>query len=267
MWGSSDFLGGLASRRAAAFGVVLVVQAGGAVLALGLAFASGEGIGAPDSWAMPAIAGIGAGIGLLSLYHGLAVGRMGIVAPVAGLLAAALPVVVGMVRDGIPGPLLVVGIALALLAVLVVSRVAGDVGQRSGLEFGVLAGLGFAAFNVAVGFLPDDAAFAPLVPLKLGGVALIMIVVIAGRRPWRVPPTVLPLALGAAVLDLSGTAFYVLATQAGRLDVAVTLSSLYPVTTVILAALILRERVSRQHGVGIVTAAAAIVLISLGSAS
>lgn len=265
MWGSSDFLGGLASRRAAAFGVVLVVQAGGAVLAFVLAQASGEGIGTPDTWALPAVAGLGGGVGLLALYHGLGVGRMGIVAPVTGLLAAALPVVVGMVRDGIPGPTLIAGIALALVAVVVVSRVAGESGQRSGLEFGIVAGFGFAAFNIAVGFLPDDASFAPLVPLKLGAAALIAVVVVAGRRTWTLPRPVLPLAIGAAVLDLAGNAFYVLATQAGRLDVAVTLSSLYPVTTVILAALILRERMSRSHAVGIVLAGVAIVLISAGS--
>lgn len=190
---------------------------------------------------------------------------MGVVAPVTGLVAAALPVLVGAVRDGLPGPALLVGIVLALAAVVVVSRVAGADGGRSGIEFGILGGVGFAVFNILVGFLPDDAVFSPLVPLKIGAATLIVLVVIGGKRRWTVPRSVLPLALGAAVLDLSGIAFYVLATQAGRLDVAVTLSSLYPVTTVILAAVVLRERVTRDHWMGIALAAVAIVLIASGS--
>ncbi len=242
------------------------MQGLGTLLALGAAGLLGEGVPEPAAIAIAAGAGIGGGIGLLGLYHGLAVGRMGVVAPVTGVLAAALPVVVGMVRDGLPGGSITVGIAVALLAVVIVSRVPGVDGGRSGFEFGIIAGLGFASFNILVGLLPGQGVFAPLVALKLASAILIVGVILVRRVSWTMPRAALPLATGAAVLDLLGNAFYLLATQAGRLDVAVTLSSLYPVTTVILAAVVLRERVTRDHGMGIVAAGAAIVLIASGSA-
>lgn len=266
VWGSSDFLGGLASRRAAAFGVVLIVQLVGAILALGAATARGEIIPSTSDIAIAAGAGIGGGIGLLGLYHGLGVGRMGVVAPVTGVLAAALPVLVGIVRDGLPGGSISVGIVLALVAVVIVSRVPGLDGGRSGIEFGVMAGIGFALFNILVGSLSGDGVFAPLIALKGSSAILIVGVIVVRRSPWALPRATLPLAFGAAVLDLAGNVFYLLATQAGRLDVAVTLSSLYPVTTVILAAIVLRERVTRDHAAGIAIAAAAIALIASGSA-
>lgn len=266
VWGSSDFLGGLASRRAAAFGVVLIVQLVGAILALGAATARGEIIPSTSDIAIAAGAGIGGGIGLLGLYHGLGVGRMGVVAPVTGVLAAALPVLVGIVRDGLPGGSISVGIVLALVAVVIVSRVPGLDGGRSGIEFGVMAGIGFALFNILVGSLSGDGVFAPLIALKGSSAILIVGVIVVRRSPWALPRATLPLAFGAAVLDLAGNMFYLLATQAGRLDVAVTLSSLYPVTTVILAAIVLRERVTRDHAAGIAIASAAIALIASGSA-
>lgn len=266
MWGTSDFLGGLATRRAAAFGVVLIVQAVGTILALGAAAARGEAIPSASDIAIAAGAGIGGGIGLLGLYHGLGVGRMGVVAPVTGVLAAALPVLVGIVRDGLPGGSITVGIVLALAAVVIVSRVPGLDGGRSGIEFGVLAGIGFALFNILAGSLSGDGVFAPLIALKGSSAILIVGVIIVRRSPWTLPRAALPLALGAAVLDLAGNMFYLLATQAGRLDVAVTLSSLYPVTTVVLAAIVLRERMTRDHAAGIVAAGVAIALIASGSA-
>ena len=105
----------------------------------------------------------------------------------------------------------------------------------------------------------------PLAVIKGVGVIAIVAIVLLGRRPWRVPRVVWPALLATALLDLAGNAFYVLATQAGRLDVAAALSSLYPVTTVILAVVLLHERVSRSHLVGIVMASLAIVLITGGS--
>ncbi len=251
----------------AVFGVVLIVQVVGAILAIGIAAWRGEAVGEPAAIAIAAGAGIGGGVGLLGLYHGLAVGRMGVVAPVTGLLAAALPVFVGIARDGLPVPSVGVGIVIAIVAVVIVSRVPGLDGGRSGFEFGVIAGLGFAAFNILVGFLPGDAVFAPLVVLKLAAGVLIVGVVAVARQRVTFSRAAMPFALGAAVLDLFGNAFYVLATQSGRLDVAVTLSSLYPVTTVILAVIVLRERVTGRHAIGIAATAVAIALIAAGSAA
>jgi drug/metabolite transporter (DMT)-like permease len=217
--------------------------------------------------AIAAAAGVVGVTGIVGLYQGLAVGRMGVVAPVTGLIAASLPVAVGIATEGVPTVPVLVGIGLALVSVILVSRAPGHDDRRSGIEFALLAGGGIGLFNILIGQLPEGQVFGPLVILKLVAALVITAVVLVGRRAWRVPRATIPIAIAVGVFDMAGNALFVLATQAGRLDVAATLSSLYPVTTVILAIALLGERLSRSHGFGIVTAAAAIVLINTGSAA
>jgi drug/metabolite transporter (DMT)-like permease len=264
-WGAADFGGGWASRRGSVFGISLIVQAVGLVLYLGLAAVAGEPGPGVDTIVIAVAAGAAVAIGIVGLYHGLAVGRMGVVAPVTGLIAALLPVVAGIVRDGLPDALVLAGIVLALMAVVLVSRVPGTAGSRSGLEFALLAGAGIGVFNILVGELQAGQVFGPLVVIKLSATAVIVAALVVARRPWRMPRHVVPIAVAGAVFDMAGNAFYVLATQAGRLDVAATLSSLYPVTTILLAMAFLGERVTRLHALGIVAALVAIVLIGAGS--
>jgi drug/metabolite transporter (DMT)-like permease len=216
-------------------------------------------------------AGAAVSVGILCLYHGLAVGRMGVVAPVTGLLAAVIPVVFGILRDGLPPATVLAGIVIALAAVVLVSRVEGAAGSRSGLELALAAGAGIGAFNILVGELPDGSVFVPLVVIKLTAMAVIVAIVaarawrLAGRGDWRLPGRLLPVAIAGGVFDMAGNALYVLATQAGRLDIAATLSSLYPVTTILLAMGLLGERVTRSHALGIAAAIVAIVLIGTGA--
>jgi drug/metabolite transporter (DMT)-like permease len=143
--------------------------------------------------------------------------------------------------------------------------VPGAAGSRSGLEFGLIAGAGIGVFNILVGELPAGQVFGPLVVIKVSATAVILATLVVARRPWRMPRQVVPIAVAGAVFDMAGNAFYVLATQAGRLDVAATLSSLYPVTTILLAMAFLGERVNRLHALGIAAALVAIVLIGAGS--
>jgi drug/metabolite transporter (DMT)-like permease len=192
---------------------------------------------------------------------------MGVVAPVTGVLAAVLPVVVGLVAQGWPGPAVALGIVLALVAVVLVSSSADPSGRRSGVEYGILGGIGLGFFNVAVGAFPEHLVAWPLVVIKLFSLIPIVLIVVLGRRDWRIPTAILPIVLFGAFADLAGNGLYILATQAGRRDVAAMLSSLYPVTTVVLAVLLLHERVTRSHLIGIVTAAIAVALIALGSTS
>jgi drug/metabolite transporter (DMT)-like permease len=264
-WGAGDFGGGWASRRAPVFGISLVVQLLGVALAVGLAILAREP--APDATvvAISVAAGASVAVGILALYQGLAVGRMGVVAPVTGVIAATMPVVAGIAMAGWPAVTVVAGIALALVAVVLVSRVPGEDGQRSGLELALMAGVGIGGFNILVGFLPDGQVFGPLVVVKITAAAIICGIVILGRQAWRIPRSTLPVAIAVGLFDMSGNALYVLATQAGRLDIAATLSSLYPVTTILLAMILLGERVTRSHAAGIVAAAAAIALIAAGS--
>ncbi len=213
------------------------------------------------------VAGAFSVAGILGLYTGLAVGRMGVVAPVTGLIAASLPVAVGIVAEGWPATAVLVGILAALGAVVLVSRSADPEGRRSGIEYGIVGGLGLGMFNVVVGAFPEDQVIWPLALIKLGALVPIVLLVVLGRRPWRMTSSILPAVVAVAVLDLAGNGLYILATQAGRLDVAATLSSLYPVTTVVLAVALLRERVTRTHLAGIIMAVVAIVLIAGGSAA
>lgn len=239
----------------------------GAAIMLGVAVVLGEPMPGPATLGLAALAGLFAVAGIVGLYQGLAVGRMGVVAPVTGLIAATLPVAVGFATLGLPPPEVGLGIGLALAAVVIVSRTTDPAGRRSGIEYAILGGIGLGLFNVAVAAFPEHRVAWPLVVIKLAALAAVLVLVALARREWRLPRAVLPAAIAVGVLDLAGNGFYVLATQAGRIDVAATLSSLYPVTTVILAITVLREHVSRSHLVGIGLAAIAIALIAGGSAA
>lgn len=231
---------------------------------VGLAAIAREAPPEPAAIGISVAAGVAVTIGIVGLYHGLAVGRMGVVAPVTGLIAAVMPVVAGIVRDGLPATPVLLGIVLALAAVVLVSRVPGTDGSRSGIELAIVAGTGIGSFNILVGELPDGQVFGPLIVIKLAAATVILAALVVGRRAWRMPGPLLPVALAGGLFDMAGNACYVLATQAGRLDVAATLSSLYPVTTILLAVALLGERVTRSHAVGIAAAVAAIVLIGAG---
>jgi drug/metabolite transporter (DMT)-like permease len=262
-WGAGDFGGGLAARRGPLLGIVIVTQFVGAGLTLALAVGRAEAVPAPWEIGWALAAGVAGGIGIAALYHGLATGRMGVVAPISGVLAAAIPVALGIVLEGSPGVLRLAGIGLALAAVVLVSQAGGQPGRRDVL-LGLLAGLGLACFNIAVSRFSPGQVFAPLTIVRSAEGLLFVLAVLATHRPWRLPRAVLPLAILVGALDMGGNAFYLLALQVGRLDVATILSSLYPVTTVVLAAIVLRERVAGRHLAGVVLAFVAIVLVGAG---
>jgi len=249
-------------------GVVLGTQLVGMLLALGLALARGEPFphGADLAWSV--VAGVAGVVGITSLYRGLAVGRMGVVAPTTGVMAAVIPVVAGFALEGVPQPAVIVGIVTALVAVVLVTRApAHDDGRPSGLQWALLSGLMLGAFNVCIGQLSGESAFAPLVVIRLVQAISLAAFVLLTRQPWRVGRDVLPMLLVVGALDMTGNAAFILATQSGQLAIAAVLSSLYPVTTVILAIAIHRERLTRSHIAGIVLTAVAIALIGLGTAT
>jgi drug/metabolite transporter (DMT)-like permease len=255
----------MAARRGPVFGVVLVAQLVGMALAAVFAILRAEPLPAVTDVGWAVAAGIAGSMGLTALYHGLATGRIATVAPLTGILAAAIPVVVGWTLQGTPAVLQVVGIAVAIVAVVLVSTSIDPQGDRpSGLRFGLLAGAGFGLFNVFASRFAEGSVFGPLVVVRLVEAGAVAIVIVVARRPWRLRRPVVGLAMAVGVGDMAGNAFFILSAQAGRLDIAGVLSSLYPVTTIILATVILHERVTRSHAVGIVLAGAAIVLIALG---
>jgi drug/metabolite transporter (DMT)-like permease len=248
------------------YGVVLISQLVGAALAVGLAVVRAETAPTGPDILWSIVGGLLGAIGITALYRGLAVGRMGIVAPVTGVLAALIPVIAGIVFEGIPGPLVLVGIAIAFIAVVLVSRVADEGGGRAGLGLALVAGTAIGGFGVAIAQLSDGHVFGPLAIIRAVEAVLIVAFVLATRSAWRPALGLAPALLLIGIADMAGNGFYILAVQTGALAIASIVSSLYPVTTVILAAVILRERVTGVHLVGIVLAALAIVSIGAGSA-
>jgi drug/metabolite transporter (DMT)-like permease len=273
-WGAGDFGGGIAGRRAPLFGVIFATQLSGGVLAAGIALLRAEPLPAGPEIALAGLGGVFGAIGIGALYSGLSTGRMGVVAPISGVLSAVVPVTAGIALQGLPGPASLVGIGLALVAVVLVSSSpaqtsGGPVAQRvlglpRDVAIALLAGLSIGVFNVIVSRFSPGSVFAPLVIVRLGQAVVIAGAIAATGRTWRLPKRVWPLLLVVGALDMAGNGFFILATQAGRLDVAAVLSSLYPVTTLILAALILKERVVGVHALGVAAAIAAIVLVRIG---
>ena len=254
------------SRRAPVFGVVLFSQLVGLLIAFSIALVRAEACPSGQDAALCIVAGILGGVGVTALYRALAVGRMGIVAPITGVLAALIPVVAGFVLQGVPAPMVLAGIGLAIVAVLLVSRVADEGGGRAGLREALVAGFAIGLFGVVIAGLRDGNVFAALTAIRAVQAILVVSVIVIARAAWRPGRTLLPVIAVIGVLDMAGNGLYLLAVQSGALAVASVLSALYPVVTVILAAAVLRERVTRDHSVGIVFAVAAIALIGLGSA-
>jgi len=266
-WGAGDFGGGLLSRRAPLFGIVAVTQLVGMAAALVLAVLRGEPVpGTLDiAWA------IGAGIfgmaGMTMLYHGLAVGRMGVVAPVTGVIGAVIPVIVSFAFEGMPPPIAIAGIVVALVAVVLVTRAPGhQVGRPSGINWALGAGIAIGGFNLCIGGFSPAGAFGPLVIVRLVQSLLLAIVIVAWRQPWRIPRDIVPKVAGIGLLDMAGNAAFIMAAQVGQLAIAAVLASLYPVMTVLLAIALLHERLTRSHVVGVAMTALAIAMIAAGTA-
>jgi drug/metabolite transporter (DMT)-like permease len=245
---------------------VLVSQATGLVLCAGLASLLGEAFPTGNDVLVCIVAGILGATGITLLYRGLAVGRMGIVAPVTGVLAAVIPVVAGFVTEGVPPPMVIVGIVVAVAAVILVSRVADESGGRAGLPEALVGGTAIGLFGVAIAQLGEGDVFADLSVIRLVQLLLVVAAVVLTRSAWRPGRSLLLPLILIGVLDTAGNGFYLAAVQTGQLAIASVLSAMYPVVTVILATVLLREPVTRDHTIGIALAGVAIALIGAGGA-
>ncbi|GHO46124.1 EamA family transporter [Ktedonospora formicarum] len=262
-WGSGDFTGGLASRRANASTVVMGAYAIGFVLLLVLALLWREAFPSTQDLLWGGLSGLAGAIGLIAFYSALSLGRMGIVAPLSAVITAALPVLFGAITEGAPNLLQLGGFLLAIIAIVLISRPERSQGRPVGLGLALIAGCGFGCFFILISRVSPTATFWPLAMARLTSVLLLVAVLLIRRQPLLPKKAVTPLLLLAGSLDAIGNAFFVLAAHSGRLDVASVLSSLYPAATVILATFILHERVTRIQGFGIALALVAVPLISL----
>jgi drug/metabolite transporter (DMT)-like permease len=267
-WGLADFFGGLQSRVRPLVIVLLVSQV--AAVAMGLAFVIAARDPFPDLG--PAALATGAGIAgcaaLAAFYRGLAIGTMSIVAPVSAT-GAAVPVLVGLAEGERPAALQVAGIVVAMAGIVLAARQPGGTAPsravRASLVLAGLAALGFGTFFVLID-RATELGGAPwsLLLVRVGEVALLGTLALATRPT---PPSgvrdALPL-LGIGVLDFSATAFFALATEQGLLSVVSVVGSLYPAVTVVLARVVLAERVARSQELGVVLTLAGVVAISAG---
>jgi drug/metabolite transporter (DMT)-like permease len=268
-YGFADFYGGLASRRDAALVVTITAQATGLVVLGTLAL-----IFPPASWTDPLILwGVGAGLlggtGVLSLYAGLATGRMSVVAPITAALSGALPAAVGLSTGARPSWVAMVGMVLALCSVVIVSVFSGEdevgvagAGQgKRALGFAVIAGVGFGLSILCWAQTPASTGFAPLVAARVTSVTVFSAAaMLLGMRRLVPVRAAMPMALLTGVLDAAANLTQVTALRMGPLALASVLGALYPVATVLLARYVLHERLRGWQRVGIAMALVAVAL-------
>ena len=271
-YGASDFIGGRASTRAH-FALVTTVGAGSALIIAVLAAPLVGGELAPTPMAWGVVSGLGSGIGTLFLYRGLARARVAVVAPTSGVLAAAMPASLAVLLGERPAPVTVLGLLLALPAVWFISGGGGeqrDQGRPSGLSDGLLAGFGFGLLFLALDQAGDSAGLWPLAAGQATAFALVAVIALrsqrraATERPTVTGQTWWPLAVATGVLASAATLLFYASTTTGLLTIAAVLTSLYPAGTIVLARLVLDERISRRQGLGLALAGLAVVLITVG---
>ena len=277
LWGGGDFSGGMGVKHSGgtmggALRVVLMSHAMSLTVLAAVAWLRGDAFphGAPLVWGLAA--GVMAGLALTGFYVALSRGAMGASAAVSGLLAAAIPAVVSSVQEGSPGLLRVFGFVVAGASIWLIA--AGDNPEAVPAAPGtvwlaVLAGTGFGVYFVALKFAGVTGVVWPMATARMGSLticSLMLAGVMVSRSPLREGRLTRRAALwvlGTALLDTSGNLLFIASTRAGRLDVAAVLASLYPASTILLAAWTLHERPTRRQVVGMLVAAVAVVMITL----
>jgi drug/metabolite transporter (DMT)-like permease len=268
LWGASDFAGGYGSRRANAF----VLTAFSHVCAFGLMFAIALGQhGAFPSrasivWAV--IAGASGGFSLAVFYGALASGQMGLTAPIAALVGAAIPTMVDVAREGAPSRWTIGGFFLAVLAIWLITRPEpsteeGPTVRPAGVGMAALAGVGFAGFYLCIHQASGSPVWIAALS-RIGSFTATAAAVVVIGAPLRLDCSRVGLGMIAGFFDITASALFIFASQHGRLDEAVLITSLYPAVTVVLARLVLKEHFSRWKFVGLLAALAAVPLLAAG---
>jgi drug/metabolite transporter (DMT)-like permease len=264
VYGTADFFGGLATRRAQVLSVVTLSQLAGLALILGLLPLL------PGAYSDPALAwGLAAGLsgaaGLVLFYRALATGVMSVVAPTTAVTSAALPVVFGLAAGERPRAWALVGVALALGSVLLVSqdKSGGGRGSLTSVLVALAAGAGFGGFFILLSMAPHESGLWPLVGARLSSVTTVALLALLTRRTLRPGPGSLHIIVAAGVLDMAANVLYLLAQQDGLLSLVAVLVSLYPASTLLLANRVLGERLRPVQLGGVLCALASVALIAV----
>ena len=265
-WGTSDFLGGYATRRANAFLFAVVFNLGGLALAAGVAAAIHAPFPSTHTIAWVLAGGMFGGAAVAIFFRALSEGRMGVTAPIAAVLGAAIPTLFSIFTEGLPGKLPVVGFVVASLGLWLITRAqpgeGEDGGRPAGVGLAVLAGVGFACFYLCIRQAGDASVFWIAALSRTGGLIVTGVVVLVGGNFRDITSAGVRWAVLTGCIDSLGTILFVRASQTGRLDEAVVISSLYPAVTVLLARLFLKEHFTRWRFVGLLVALAAVPMIA-----
>jgi drug/metabolite transporter (DMT)-like permease len=278
IWGTSDFVGGIVARRLPSSAVVALSHSLSLALLVSLALMHASTWPDTRSAVYGALAGVACGTGVMVLYKALALGGMGLTAAVSGVLAAVLPVLWAFSTEGLPRVPQLAGILLAGVAIWMIARAPGSPSSKQAILLGAAAGASFGCLFILLKLAGRGGVLWPLAWSRLASATLAAVVTWIGTRrtggakmgakmdarPKLLWPgwAVLGLIAIAGIFDASGNTFYTMATRLGRLDIAAVLSSLYPASTILLAAVLLKERTTRSQAVGMAMALAAVVLIS-----
>lgn len=268
LWGASDFAGGYGSRRANAFVLTAFSHLCAFVLMLSVALAEGGTLPDLGSMGWAVLAGSIGGFSLAIFYGALASGQMGLTAPIAALLGAAIPTLADVAMEGTPSRWSIVGFGLAIVAIWLITRPEpqlqnDEAGHPKGVVRAALAGVGFAGFYLCVHQASGSAPWIAAIT-RIGSFAATAIAVAATRAPLKLQRPAIRFGMMAGFLDVTASALFIFANQRGRLDEAVVITSLYPAVTVLLARLVLKEHFSRWKFVGLLAALAAVPLIAAG---
>jgi drug/metabolite transporter (DMT)-like permease len=275
-WGTGDFSGGMGVKSApprsnqigAALRVVLLSHLTSFSVLLLIAFARGDAF--PHSLPLfcGILAGVLAGLSLSAFYIALSRGDMGASAAISGLLAAAIPATVSLLADGSPGPHRIVGFFVTGIAIWLIAAGPAQREARSTILLATAAGVGFGFYFVALKYAGASGLIWPMATARMGSISTCLLILLAFRvsghptGPVAISRRMLAWILSTALFDTSGNLLFVAATRAGRLDIASVLASLYPASTILLAAAILRERPTPRQLAGMTIAVAAVLLIT-----
>jgi drug/metabolite transporter (DMT)-like permease len=273
-YGVSDYTGGVLAKRIHVFTVILISQLiSAAILLVFLPFWEGSFSGSAMQWG--AVAGLAGMAGAALLYRGLAIGRMGVVAPITAVLAAAIPVSFGLATGERPGAVAIIGIVVGFVAVILISmapepspvepvttKSSSPSGNR-GIPEAFGAGTGFGFFFIMLERTPDDSGIWPLVGTRISMIVAVTILALMVGAEIRAAGAATRSLMWLGFVNLASDLLYLLATREGLLSLVAVITSLYPATTVGLARILLGERMVRQQIVGVACAAASVTLIAM----
>jgi drug/metabolite transporter (DMT)-like permease len=301
LWGSADFAGGYGSRRANAFVLTAFSHVCAFALMFTIALTQHGVFPSRASIAWALLAGAVGGFSLSLFYGALAAGQMGVTAPIAALVGAVIPTLVDIAVEGAPSRWTICGFVLAIIAIWLITRPESSDGesskkaspdsgssnnyswdtnndkkgkndktannsaksQNSGIAIAALAGVGFAGFYLCIHQTSGSPLWLATVS-RVGSFTATAIAVVVTRAPLALDRPRAALGMAAGFFDISASALFIFASQHGRLDEAVVITSLYPAVTVLLARLVLKEHFSRWKLIGLLTALAAVPMIAAG---